>query len=69
MTYLPPHECNFGAPASKPPKEKEAAYHTQAPIQDPKIAEEVFARTLKAPVVTLSLQELWALSPEVRQKV
>jgi hypothetical protein len=64
-TYLPPHEHNFGAPAPKPPKEKEAAYRTQAPIQDPKIAEEVYARTLKAPVVTLSLQELWALSPEV----
>src|SRR5262245_46032151 len=24
--YLPPHECNF---ASKPPKHKDAAYHTQ----------------------------------------
>jgi hypothetical protein len=67
--YLPPHERNFAAPAPKPPKEKDFAYRTQAPVQDPRIAEEVYARTLKAPLVTLSSQELWALSPEVRQKV
>ena len=66
---MPPQERNFGAPAPKPPKDKEAAYRTQAPVQDPKIADDVFSRSMKTPFVTLSPQELWSLSPEVRQKV
>ena len=49
-------------------KGKEPAYRTIAPIVNPKISEEVYHRSLKAPAVTLSYEELLSLSPEVRQK-
>jgi hypothetical protein len=69
--YIPPSVRNFGAPAEKDkaPKEKEPAYRTIAPIQNPKIAEEVYSRSMKAPFITLSPEELLSLCPEYRQKV
>jgi hypothetical protein len=67
--YAPPRDRNFAASPPKPPKEKEVAYRTQAPIYDQKLAEEVYSRTMKTPFVTLSQQELLSLSPEVRQKI
>ncbi len=40
--YLPPANHNY---ASLPKaKDKEAGYHTVAPVQNPKIAEDIFAR-------------------------
>jgi hypothetical protein len=67
-SYRPPHERNFAAPPPKP-KDKDSAYRTQAPVQDKKIADDVYARSMTTPFVTLSPQELLSLSPEVRQKV
>ena len=65
-TYRPPHERNFAAVA-KPARE--AAYRHTTPIHDPKIAEDVYNRSMTTPCVTLTPQELFSLSPEVRQKV
>ena len=44
-------------------------YHTQAPVQDKKIADDVYACSMTTPCVMLSPQELLSLSPEVCQKV
>jgi hypothetical protein len=66
--YQPPQDKNFTSQL-KPTKEKEVAYHTQAPIHDPKIANNVYSRTMKDSTLTISHQELLSLSPEVRQKV
>ncbi|OBZ76105.1 hypothetical protein A0H81_03921 [Grifola frondosa] len=52
----------------KPPKDKDAAYKTSAPVQDPRIAEDVFNRSMKAPLLTLTPEELLSISPEVRAK-
>jgi hypothetical protein len=64
--YLPPHERNF---ASVPAKPKDVGYHIQAPIEDPKIASEVYMRWLKTSNVSVSPEELLSLSPELRNKV
>ena len=56
-------------PADKVNKDKEPAYCTAAPIQNPKVAEEVYERSMKAPFVTLSPAELLALSPDYCQKL
>src|SRR5262245_33965796 len=64
--YLPPHERNF---ASKPPKDKDAAYRTQAPIQSPVIVNEVYSKTMKSPCITLTPEEILSIAPDVRTKV
>jgi hypothetical protein len=64
-TYLPPHERNF---ASGPKPRDGPSYHTQAPIQNDRIAQDIFDRTMKTPLVTLTSEELLSLSPEVRTK-
>ena len=66
--YLPPHERNFASAATGKPG-KEPAYHTQVPVYDPKIASEVYARSIRTPSVTISPEELWSISPEIRNKV
>lgn len=63
--YQPPKNKNFGSPPTKP---KDPAYQTVAPIQNPKVAEDIFKRTLGASAVSISLEELLALSPDFRQK-
>jgi hypothetical protein len=66
-SYLPPHERNFASTGKA--KEKDGpSYHTQAPIQKDKITEDVFARSMKTPIITLTPEELLSLSPEVRTK-
>ena len=60
---------NFAIPADKANKDKELAYHTAASIQNPKVAEEVYEQSMKAPFVTLSPAELLALSPDYCQKL
>jgi hypothetical protein len=67
--YRPPHERNFGAQPKPTNKPGDTAYRTYAPVQDPKIAEDVYTRSMNTPYITLSQQELLSLSPEVRQKV
>ncbi|CDO78000.1 hypothetical protein BN946_scf184723.g7 [Trametes cinnabarina] len=68
-TYAPPKARNFGAPPAKTKEsDRDPAYRTQAPIHDPKVAEEIFARSMKAPVISLSPEELLSIAPEVRAK-
>jgi hypothetical protein len=63
--YQPPYECNFAAAPAKPAKDKEPAYHYVAPIQNPCTVIEVYNKSMQAPLVTLSPEELFAISPEV----
>src|ERR1700677_4532847 len=63
-SYRPPHECNFGAPPGKP--NKDPAYHSVAPIQDPKIVNDVINRVMDTPSVMLSPRQIYAISPKVR---
>ncbi|KAF8232402.1 hypothetical protein L208DRAFT_996629, partial [Tricholoma matsutake] len=69
--YAPPVHCNFAAPAEKEKimREKEPAYHTIAPIQNAKIIDDIYSRSMKAPLVTLSSEELLSISVEMRQKM
>jgi hypothetical protein len=64
-SYQPPHEHNFAATPTKPAKEKEPAYHYVAPIQNPRTVVDVYNKSMQAPLVTLSPEELFAISPEV----
>ena len=67
-SYMPPHERNFGSTAKG--KERDGPlYHTLAPIQSDKIAHDVFTRTMKTPIITLTSEELLSLSPKVRIKL
>jgi hypothetical protein len=64
-SYQPPHERNFAAAPAKPAKEKEPAYHYVAPIQNPCTIVDVYNKSMQSPLVTLSPEELFAISPEV----
>jgi hypothetical protein len=63
--YAPPHDRNFAAKS----KDKDVAYRTYAPIQDPAIAVKVYERSMQTPFITLSSEELLAIAPDVRYKV
>ena len=65
--YLPPVERNFAQPQKA--KERDPAYITTAPIQDPKIADIVYKRTLKENHITITFEELLSLSPDLRYRV
>jgi hypothetical protein len=65
-SYQPPHEHNFAAAPTKPAKEKELAYHYVAPIQNPRTVINVYNKSMQTPHITLSPEELYAISPEVR---
>ncbi|KAF8219698.1 hypothetical protein L208DRAFT_1338495, partial [Tricholoma matsutake] len=65
--YLPPHERNF-AGASKGKEIDGPSYATQAPVQNKKIMHDIFACSMKMPIVMLTSEELLSLSPEVRTK-
>jgi hypothetical protein len=65
--YLPPHERNF-ASGSKGKEREGPSYHTQAPIQNEKIAQDIFSRSMKTPIVILTSEELLSLSPKVCTK-
>ncbi|KAF8233777.1 hypothetical protein L208DRAFT_1265040, partial [Tricholoma matsutake] len=71
VLYAPPVHRNFAAPAEKEKivREKEPAYHTIAPIQNAKIIDDVYNRSMKAPLVTLSSEELLSISVEMHQKM
>ncbi|KAI8976667.1 hypothetical protein BD414DRAFT_422986 [Trametes punicea] len=71
-TYAPPSQRNYGLPpatpskaTATPPKKNEAAYRSFVPVYDPKHAINVFRRCLETPT-SLTLEELLALSPEIR---
>jgi hypothetical protein len=64
-SYQPPHERNFAAAPAKPAKEKEPAYHYVAPIQNPHTVVDVYNKSMQTSHITLSPEELYAISPEV----
>jgi hypothetical protein len=66
MSYQPPHEHNFAAAPAKPAKDKEPAYHYVAPIQNPRTVVDVYNKSMQAPLITLSPEELFTISLEVR---
>jgi hypothetical protein len=68
-SYQPPHERNFAAAPAKPAKEKEPAYHYVAPIQNPRTVVDVYNKSMQTPHITLSPEELYAISPEVRNRL
>jgi hypothetical protein len=61
--YLPPVDRNFAAALK--PKERDAACHTSAPIQDSKFVDSVLDRSLKETHIMLSFEELLSLSPDL----
>ncbi|KAF8222465.1 hypothetical protein L208DRAFT_1322563, partial [Tricholoma matsutake] len=63
-TYLPPHERNFTG-TSKGKEKDRPSYAIQAPVQNKKIVHNIFACSMKMPIVTLTSKELLLLSPEV----
>ncbi|KAF8237967.1 hypothetical protein L208DRAFT_1244671, partial [Tricholoma matsutake] len=62
--YLPPHERNF-AGTSKGKENDGPLYATQAPVQNEKIAHDIFLCLMKMPIIMLTLEELLLLSPEI----
>jgi hypothetical protein len=68
-SYQPPHERNFTAAPAKPAKEKEPAYHYVAPIQNPHTVVDIYNKSMQTPHITLSPEELYAISPEVRNRL
>jgi hypothetical protein len=68
-SYQPPHERNFAAAPAKPAKDKEPAYHYVAPIQNPCTIVDIYNKSMQALLVTLSPEELFAISPEVRNRL
>src|SRR3981189_3660515 len=67
--YLPPHDRNFAALPSKPAKDNQPSFHTVSPIQNPKITTEVYNRSMKSLLVTLTPEELFTISPDVCNRV
>ena len=63
--YLPPQERNLG---TAPKRREKSSNHSQALIQNPKIAQDIFACTMNAPIVMLNSEELLSLSSDVRTK-
>ena len=66
--YAPPRNRNVGAPYTKS-KDKEYPPQTTALVQNPKIADDIFSRTMKTPFLIISSEELYSLSPKIRAKV
>jgi hypothetical protein len=64
-SYQPPHERNFATAPAKPAKDKELVYHYVAPIKNPCTIIKVYNKSVQAPLITLSPEELFAISPEV----
>ncbi|KAI0085207.1 hypothetical protein BDY19DRAFT_897053 [Irpex rosettiformis] len=63
-TYLPPSTRNVAAPVK--PSARESASRTMAPIENAKIVERVLNRTLKESNLTITPEELLAISPDLR---
>jgi hypothetical protein len=63
--YKPPHKQNF-VTAPKPVKDKEPTYQTIDPIQNPKLTMEIYNKLM---MVTLSPAELFAISPDMQNRL
>jgi hypothetical protein len=69
-SYQPPYECNFAAtPPPKPAKDKQPAYHYVAFIQYLHTVINIYNKLMQAPFITLSPEELFAISPEVHNRL
>jgi hypothetical protein len=68
-SYQPPHEHNFATSPAKPAKDKEPAYHYVALIQNPRTVINIYNKSMQAPLVTISPEELFTMSPEVRNRL
>ena len=66
--YAPPNTKNFGAPAEKIPKDKEAAYRTVAPAMEKQLVDDVFQRVVTGSKVVLMIEELLNISPGFRER-
>jgi hypothetical protein len=66
-SYQPPHKHNFATTPTKPAKD--LAYHYAAPIQNSQTAINIYNISMKALLVTLSPEELFAISLEVRNRL
>ncbi|EED81822.1 predicted protein [Postia placenta Mad-698-R] len=68
-TYTPPNVRNFAtSPKPSNDKGKEPAYKTIIPVIQPKLAKEIFQRSMKSQFVTLTPEELLSIAPDVRTK-
>jgi hypothetical protein len=68
-SYQPSHERNIAAAPAKPAQDKEPAYHCEAHIQTPHTVVDVYNKLMQAPLVTLSSEELFTISPELRNRL
>ncbi len=68
--YALPAVCNAGAKPDvhKRPKDNEPAYRMHAPIEGSHVVQEVYERVLDS-TITLSHQELYSLSPAIREMI
>ncbi|KAI0958351.1 hypothetical protein AcV7_004191 [Taiwanofungus camphoratus] len=68
-TYAPSNLRNFATPP-KPSndKGKDPAYKTIVPIHQPKIANDIFACSMRSPLIMLTPEELLSISPDVRNR-
>ncbi|KAI0754482.1 hypothetical protein C8Q80DRAFT_1094759 [Daedaleopsis nitida] len=60
-SYLPPKNRNVGA--------KDTAYKTTTPIQEPKLVDGVYDKTLQALVGNLTVAEVLAVAPDLRNRL
>ncbi|KZT22552.1 hypothetical protein NEOLEDRAFT_1071155 [Neolentinus lepideus HHB14362 ss-1] len=66
--YAQARDINHPLAEAEQARSKEPAYRAQAPVYDPVVSENIFRRSLSTPYVSLTSQELLAISPEVRNK-
>ncbi|KZT23213.1 hypothetical protein NEOLEDRAFT_1069815 [Neolentinus lepideus HHB14362 ss-1] len=66
--YAQARDINRPLAEAEQARSKEPAYRAQAPVYDPVVSENIFRRSLSTPYVSLTSQELLAISPEVRNK-
>jgi hypothetical protein len=69
ISYQPPHEHNFTAAPVKPVINNEPAYHHVAPVQSLCTVVDIYNKSMQSPLVTLSSEELFAISPELRNRL
>jgi hypothetical protein len=64
-TSYPPSERNTAAALANPAHDKEPAYHYVAPVQTLRTVVNVYNKLMQTPHITLSPEELFAISPEL----
>jgi hypothetical protein len=64
-SYPPSHERNTAAALANPAQDKEPAYHSEAPVQTPRTVVDIYNKSMQTPHITLSSEDLFAISPEL----